>query len=63
MKVIVVVSLAVTLVACGDKQAETQKPMKLFESQRNALDQAKQVQQEIDRAAEENRKKMEDAQK
>jgi hypothetical protein len=63
MKLLIAISLLLALVACGDKQAETQKPAKLFESQRNTLDQAKQVQQEMDRAVEENRKKMDDAQK
>lgn len=66
MKIIttLIVIMAATLLSGCDNRPETEpQPATIFKEEREALDKAKGVQQTIDRQTEEQRKKMDEAEK
>ena len=66
MKIIttLIITMAATLSSGCDNRPKTEpQPATIFKQEREALDKAKGVQQTIDRQAEEQRKKMDEAEK
>lgn len=61
--VLVVIMTIALLSGCDNRPKTEPQPATIFKEEREALDKAKGVQQTIDRQAEEQRKKMDEAEK
>lgn len=61
--VLIVIMAAILLSGCDHRPKTEPQPATIFKQEREALDKAKGVQQTIDRQAEEQRKKMDEAEK